>query len=152
MPLKRLKNGQYVIKTEADAKQAVETAQEVKAEPEIIEAQEMMQDATEMMRGAARYLREKNKKALALDDGQTFKLITQHTRIWVATEDDMPDDPPKGCMPLQDLVDKKTFMKLTRRVADPEKIQTAIGLGLIEEEAIEAAFIEIPKSSYLRKD
>ena len=62
----------------------------------------------------------------------------------------MPEDAPKGLRPLKSLVSKEVWMKLSRRKADPEKIDQAVSDGLVTLDEIQPAYYERMRSGYVR--
>ena|SRR3972149_1635664 len=77
-------------------------------------------------------------------------LIQPMIRKWITTVEEITVNERKKVRTLQSLVDKKLFQKLTTRIADPDKIERAIQKGDITLSEIESAFVEIPKSPFLR--
>lgn len=147
MPLKSKSSGEYIIKTKKDAQQAIQMAQEIK---EAIA--DDVKDAGNLMRSAAHFVRDNMEDGQIKVGNKQFNLIRPSKRLWVVYDEDMPENAPDDAEALENLVDKKTLAKLTRRVADPEKIEIAVGTGLVDEDEIAPALIEIqdPKSVYLR--
>jgi len=69
-------------------------------------------------------------------------------RIWVTTKDDIPEG--VKCKPLKSLVSKEVFRAITKRIADPEKIQEAIDDGLVTQDEISEAYVEKMRKPHLR--
>jgi hypothetical protein len=77
--------------------------------------------------------------------GRMIQSVQQ--RIWVTTKDDIPEG--VKCKPLKSLVPKEVFMAITKRVADPDKIQDAIDDGLVTLDEIKPAYVEKMRAPYI---
>lgn len=148
--LRKSKSGQYIVKTKADAIEALERVEEIdkKLKPLMIEQ-------TELKKAATAYADEKNLDVVQLA-GRYWRLITRYTRMWVGTADEMPGD-VSDAVSLYEIckgkkVDGKPLWQLvTKRVPDPEKINEAVGKGWVKEKEIHKAFIEKPQTPFLQR-
>ena len=143
------------VKTKKDAIAALEISVQLKEQAEeLMELHgitEMLDAAEELKKKATTFAASKNIDKLDLPDGRYGKLITSvHDRIWVGTKADMPEGAPDGTRPLKALVSKEVWMKITRRVPDPEKIDEAVSEGLVTHDEIAPAYFEKMRSPYIR--
>jgi hypothetical protein len=143
------------MKTKADAIKALAEAAKLEREANELEIQYGITTkrlkAKQLKTNVARFFESKGIAAVELPSGATGRLITAVDKhLWIGTKEDMPDNPPKGLKPLKSLVSKEIWMKLTRRVPDPEKIDQAVSEGLVTLDEIEAAHYEKMKAGYIR--
>lgn len=151
MPLKKTKSGQYVVKTKADAIEALEKLEEInkKMEPLVIEA-------TELKKAATAYANDKKLDVIQLA-GRYWRLVTRYTRMWVGMPDDMPDNISDRAISLYEICKgkkaegKPLWQLVTKRVPDPDKINEAVGKGWIKEKEVQKAFIEKPQQPFLQR-
>lgn len=144
-----------VIKTKNDAVEALTEATKLKEEAEALMQEhgitEMLETADELKKKATAFAASKGIDRLDLPDGRYGKLITAvHARIWVGTKDDIPEDATNKVKPLKSLVSKEVWMKITRRVPDPERIEQAVSDGLVTLDEIEPAYLERMRAPFLR--
>lgn len=150
MPLKRKRDGTYVIKTKDDAIQAIKEADSIMDE---IREQEEQRKA--LKKSAAFYMRDKGIDGFKIA-GKMRALVRPTSRLWVVTEEDipenLPDDDAAEVRPLEDILNAAQLEQVTKLVVDPEKMEQAIGLGIVDEEEIADAYLEIqnPNSVYVR--
>jgi hypothetical protein len=143
------------VKTKDDAVAALEASVELKEIAEALMQEhgitEMLEAAEELKKKVTKYATSKSIDKLDLPDGRYGRLITSvHERLWVGTKADMPADAGNKVKPLKSLVPKEVWMKITKRVPDPEKIDEAVSEGLISHDQIEAAYFEKMKAPYIR--
>lgn len=143
------------MRSKVQAAEALAKAESLKAQ-----AQELMEDhgitamlstADELKKEVTKFCASKGIEQLDLDDGRYGKLIQGvQERIWVGTKDDIPAGMRDKVKPLKSLVPKEIWMKLTRRVPDPEKIQDAVAEGLVTLKQIEPCYVEKYRAPYIR--
>jgi hypothetical protein len=96
------------------------------------------------------YMVETDTSRIEAGPGKHARLIEATAeRVWIAEDDDVPVDPP-GKRSLKSIFDKATFLMLTKRVADPEKILEAVEEGLVATEDLAPAYYERMKAPYIR--
>jgi hypothetical protein len=143
------------IKTKDDAVEVLQHATRLKEEAEALMEQngitDMLDRADELKREVTKFAAAKGIDKLDLPDGRYGKIITAvHERVWVGTKDDMPDNTPAKVKPLKSLVTKEVWMKITRRVPDPERIEQAVSEGLVTLDQIEPAYFEKMRAPFIR--
>ena len=143
------------VKSKSSAAAALQAAQDLKAQAEALMEEHgitaMLEGADALKKQATKFCAEKGIDRLDLEDGSYGKLITSvQERVWVGTKDDIPGDAVGRVTPLKSLVSKEIWMKLTRRVPDPEKINDAVAEGLVTLKEIEPCYFEKHRSPYLR--
>jgi hypothetical protein len=143
------------IKTKADAISALEVSTELKEAAEALMQEhgitEMLETAETLKKKATEYAASKGIKKLDLPDGRWGTLITSvHERVWVGTKADMPENAGAEVKPLKSLVPKEVWMKITKRVPDPEKIDAAVSEGLVTHDQIAPAYFEKMKAPFIR--
>lgn len=94
-------------------------------------------------------------------DGVYFRQINRANKLWVATDDDMPDPAPRGAKSLRAICtgltanvkgkDIPLWNFITKRVPDPEKIDLAVSRGYVKESVISKAFLEKPQAPFLQR-
>ena len=166
MALQRTINGEYVLKNKSQLKNALTLMQELSddivALMEKHGIQELQQDAVELKKAATRYMEENEIDEVQLDNGQYGKLVRgAYDRRWIFSDDELSEAEMAGGARSLRRILKKKFKKNTtafnaairavsKRVADPEKIQDAVSEGIITENEIAPAFVEKEKKPYLR--
>ena len=155
MALTRAKNGQYVIKTKAEAERALVMMHNLQGEITALMEEhgiaEMQMDATELKRAATVYLASKEIETIKLPKiGKYGRMIRAVNRkFWIGTKDEIPPDSDEGVKALRSLVPKEVWLKITKRVPDPALIDEAVAEGLITAKQIEPAYVETFKAPYL---
>jgi hypothetical protein len=144
-----------VIKTKADAVEALAEATKLKDEAEALMQEhgitEMLETADELKKRATSFAASKGIDKLDLPDGRYGKLIQAvGERIWIGTKKDIPEGAPTRIKPLKSLVSKEVWMMITRRVPDPELIEQAVSDGAVTLDEIEPAYFEKMRAPYLR--
>lgn len=82
---------------------------------------------------------------------------------WITDEDDISDTDPARCKSLKQIIEEKfgesvkrkgparrAWLKITKRVADPEAIEEAVNEKLLDVDEISPAWVEISRAPYLR--
>ena len=144
-----------MIKSKAEAQEAYAEYLSLKAEADKLMHEygitEMLKDAEALKDEATEFCTKKNVKRLELPDGRYGTLIEAvNQRLWIGTKDEVPDDAPETLKPLKSLVDKEVWMKITKRVPDPVKIDEAIQEGIISPNQIAPCYMERMKRPFLR--
>jgi hypothetical protein len=113
---------------------------------------EMKMDAAELKKAATGFMASKGISAITLGPtGKVAKLIEASSGMWVTTKADLKGmNVPPGTKTLKQILPKEIFKRVTRRRADAEAIAEAVDEGLIDEEEIKQAYVEIPKAAYVR--
>lgn len=165
MALKRTKNGEYVLSSQKQVISALtlmaDLADEITELEEEHGIREMKQDAVELKKAADRYMIENGISEIDLKDGRMAKVVeSAHDRHWVLLDDELEDDPIPGAKSLRSILKKKfkgdkeafknIMARVSKRIADPDGIQEAIADGTLNENEIEAAFVEKEKKPYVR--
>lgn len=143
------------VKTKDDAVAALGASVELKEIAEALMQEhgitEMLEAAEALKKKATDYATSKGIKKLDLPDGRWGTVITSvYEHVWVGTKADMPESAPDGTRPLKSLVSKEVWMKITKRVPDPEKIDEAVSEGLVTHDQIAPAHFEKMKAPYIR--
>lgn len=150
--VKQNEDGGFVIKNDKQAKEAANMLAELKAELADPDLLQMQKDATELSKSLGDYMAAKHKAKLETTKVK-LTLVRPHTKLVIATRKDMPaniEDDAESPVPLQKLVDKETFMSVTKRVVDQEALDEAVREGDISIETVEKAFYERPNRPYVR--
>jgi hypothetical protein len=153
--LKRNKNGQFIISSQAEAKRALEMMETLQEEITDLQKEhgidEMMVDCVELKRAATAYLADKKTNQLKFGKGRIAKLVRSvNEKKWIGTKADLEDaTEANGAKPLRSLVSKEVWMQITTRVPDPKKIDEAVAEGVITSKKIAPAYVETFKAPYL---
>lgn len=145
------------VKSKADAINALDQMEEIQ---EFIAP--LMSRQVELKKAAQEYATKTKTTSIDLPTrNMYFRLVQRFTRVWVTTDDDMPEPQPKGARSLKDITKGKKVKKgkkmvplfnaITRRVADAELINEAVEKGWITEKEIAKAFIEKPQTPFLQR-
>jgi hypothetical protein len=148
MALERKENGQFVVRTMADAKEAMRLRDELLDEIRKSGIEEMQTDCTEMSRALGAFMVAGGIDEIA--DKKTNRravLVQRFNRKWIATRKELKSEGVDG-KALQDLVDKEVFMKITKRVVDPIALDEAMRDGLVDESEIADAYVETPQKPF----
>jgi hypothetical protein len=170
MALKRHANGEYEIKSEAQAKSALKLMEELN--DSIIELQkehgidEMMMDATELKKAVTRFAVENEVDQITLSRNHYFKLIQAgYDRRWILDKAELTEAGlanADGHTTLRAAIRRRlkkdgaldtftdVWARVTKRIANPEGIDEIVGEGIVSMDDIQGAFVEKTKAPYLR--
>lgn len=124
-------------------------------------AQELLKDVNDFITVAKNqsttYMNSHNVKVVQMD-GVYWRKIQRFSRLFVATDDDMPDPAPKGAKSMKSLCQGKTAGKkkiplwnfITKRVVDPAKIDEAVNKGYITQKEVDKAYLESPQRPFIQ--
>jgi hypothetical protein len=154
LQLRRLVNGQFRVLTKAQAEAAFERMLDVEEEISAIRKEtglaKLEMESVELKRAATRYMDHKNVEALPVK-GKIARLIRSvNERKWLGTKADVEFDTPRDVKPLRSIVSKEMWMKISKRVPDPDKINEAVAAGELDEAEIQTAYYETQKAPYVR--
>jgi hypothetical protein len=143
------------LKSSRVAAQLLEESVELKQKAEALMAEhgitEMLAEADTLKQRATEFCVENEIERLELSNGRYGKLIeSTQERVIVGTKDEMPVNAPRTLRPLKSLVSKEVWMKITKRVPDADKIEQAIGDGLLTLDDVAPAYFERMRKPYLR--
>jgi hypothetical protein len=162
--VKRMKNGQFQVRTEAEAIEALTRMEEFQAEVAELQREhgilELMEDATELKKAATAWA-EKNLEGednrVDLGNGRWGTLIRGAEQVWVLTKTEAPK--MAGVVPLRQVLKKKfkspeefkeIWKRATKTVANPEGIDALVSEGILTDDEIAPALIEKKRAPYLR--
>jgi len=134
------------LKTKAEAAKALEKSVKLRASADTLVAEhgidELYKEAERLKDEVAEFCISKKIDKLDIK-GQRYGRVIQavQERIWVATKDDIPEG-VKGVKPLKTILSKELFMKVTKRVVDPVKLDEAVNDELITLDEISKAYVE----------
>lgn len=134
MALKLNKNGTYTVKTKADVEEAIRLRQELKAD-----IQEAENDATELTKAIRGWMLDHKQDEIKVE-GFRAKMIVRTSGAWNGRKLRRILK-GKGLLPV--------WTRVTTRVPDPDKIQEAVGEGLITMDEIEPAYEETRGAPYI---
>jgi hypothetical protein len=164
MALQRLVNGQYVVKTLKEAKEALLAVQEMNDNITQLQEEhgilEMMQDSTEMKKAATVWAASKDMERIELGQGRYVLLRRdKYGGTWVATDDDVDESVPTSVVPLRAILKKKfkdaatfkeVWMRVTKRTVDVDALQREVADKYLTADEIAPAFFEKEKAPFLR--
>lgn len=142
-------------------KDAIAALDEMETIQEFIDP--LMQRTVELKKAAQAFAVKTKTTSLDLPQrSMYFRLIQRYTRMWIGTDEDMPDPKPKNAKSLKEITSeikikrkgKKTtslWNLITKRVPDPDLINEAVGKGWITEKKISKAFVEKPQAQFLQR-
>lgn len=155
MALKRNNNGQFVIKSKAEAARAFAMMETLQGEIAELEKEhgidEMKMDCVELKKAATAYMADNSVDTLKFGDGRKAVLVTAvNQKRWIGTNADLENVPDgvTGVKPLRSLVSKEVWMKITTRIPDPQKIEEAVSEGIVTTKKIAPAYVETFKAPY----
>ena len=168
MALKVHDNGFVEIKTEKDAVQALNAFRNLKSEIDEVRKEsgldEMEKDAAAYKAAAQKFMIDMKLDHLQGDGFHGTLVKGTGGSTWIATDDDLTDKSPARCQSLQSIIEKKfkskvktkgskarkVWMKVTKRVIDPEKIEEVVNEGILDVDEIAPAWYETERAPYLR--
>lgn len=91
-------------------------------------------------------------------EGHYWRLIQRMTRFFVGTDDDMPENAPKGAKSLKALCQGKKVGKkdtplwnfITKREVDPKKLDEAVNKGYLKQKDVDKAYLESPQKPFVQ--
>lgn len=144
MSLKQLKDGSWQIVSGADLEKAVEKMEELHTELEEIEA--VMEDEydynttketlAELQNAVTTFMSSKDVKNV-FRDKYKLTLVKRARTSWDGDK-------------LKSLLPKNMFIKVSRLIVDPEKIDDLVRRGEIDSKKIESALVSIPEKPHVR--
>lgn len=141
------------------AQRVIEISDQVKAFNEEVEKLAAKRGISEMRQEIpilnGRILNFMQKQGMTrLDLGEDFGYVNfiQATgeHVWVSTTADIPENAPKGVKSLRKLLGKELWLKVTKRVVDPKKIEALIEDGEITEDQVAPAHFTRKRAPYIR--
>jgi len=162
--LTRKTNGQYTVKTRKQAIEALTAARTMKAEIQALMEEhgisDMMEDATEMTKAVVRYMDEQKLDNLQAKGFHGTLVRAAYDKRWIATDEELDEaGRPANSMSLRRILRKKfknaakrkeIWMRITKRVADPEGIDEVVTEGILTIEEVGPSYVEKTKAPYLR--
>ena len=154
MALKRYKNGTFEITSLKQVREAYKRMQEYSKAVQELEKEhnidELRQDATNLKLSADSFLIKSNKDHLEIPEiGKRATVVRGHDGSWVETKADL-NAASTATKSLRSIVGKEIWLKITKRVVDPDKLAEAVATGLVDEDEISAAYDERPRKPYVR--
>ena len=144
-----------MIRNEKQLREALVEFERLKAEVDPINAR-----LVELKREATEYAVAKKIAVVQLDNVY-FRQIQRSNRFWAGTDDDIPANAPDGARSLFSIVKGKKvksngksvplWQLITRRIPDPDKLQTAVAKKWISQDDLDAAFLEKPQAPFLQR-
>jgi hypothetical protein len=163
MAIKKNVNGTYTIRSAAQAAEALERMKVLQKEIDDIQRKsgvmDMMIEASELKKGATRWAVESGTEVVPLDHGYARMRRDKYDGRWIASDSDM-DGAPDDARSLYSIIcekfkkmpvrRKKVWLRVTKRVVDPEALQEVVSEGYLTLHEIQSAFYEKTKEPYLR--
>jgi hypothetical protein len=157
-------NGTYSIQTKKDAEKALRMMVELQEEVSALNKEhgitELMRDAAELKKAATAFCVAKG--ITKLDVGDQYALLRQdgYDRRWIGTREEARELGTAEATPLRVILKeifhgrddkfKEIWMRVTKRVVDPDALQEVVDEGVLDEDEIAPAFVEKQKAPYLR--
>jgi len=154
------------IKTEKDARAALNRMREIKHQiEEILEAEgvnDLQAEADALKTAATDWAVTEDQDVIDLGQGVYARLRRdKYGGRWITDGDDLlADDVPVTVVPLKAILKKKykdepndfkrVWYAITRRVADPTRLEKAVAEGTLTESEISGAFFEKDKKPFLQ--
>lgn len=161
-------NGFVEIKTQKDALEALKRFRELKEGIEEIRAENdldaMEKDAAAYKVAAQGFMLRSNIDSIQGDGWHGTVVRSSGTSHWIETEDDIPENARDDVESLDTIIERKTkskisekgskarklWMKMTKRVLDPEAIEELVQEGKLKVDEIAPAWYETQRAPYLR--
>lgn len=164
MALKMRDNGTYEVKTKKQAIEALQAMRrldaEIQREMEESGIGEMMQDATEMKKAVTRWMTDSEIEQLQCDGFHGTLVRAVNSKMWITTDEDLVTaGQPAKAMSLRRIIRKKfknaakrkeVWMRITKRVVDPEALDEAVAEGVLSADEVAPAYVETFKAPYMR--
>jgi hypothetical protein len=161
-------NGFVEIKSKKDAEKALEAFHNLKAEIDDLKEEsgldELEKDAMAYKAAVQAYMVTNDLEHLQGDGYHGTLVKGAGSSRWIGDESDMTGDEPARVVPLVEILEKKfkssiatkgskarkVWMKITKRVVDPEAIEELVAEGTLDVDEISPAWIETTRAPYLR--
>jgi hypothetical protein len=168
MSLKVHENGFVEITSKKDAIEALEAAHNLQVELDDLKEEHGISDLEKDIvayKAALRDFMVRSNIDHIPGDGFHGTLVkSAGSSRWITDKSDLTGNEPDRVMTLRKCIEKKfgekitkkgsqareVWQKITRRVADPEKIEEAVNEGLIDVDDISPAWMEVTRAPYLR--
>jgi urocanate hydratase len=168
MALKIHDNGFVEIKTEKDALEALRRFRELKEGIDEIRREndldDMEKDAAAYKASAQNFMIQANLKHLQGDGWHGTLVESSGTSHWIETDDDLTENMRKDARSLQSIIEekfkssitekgskaRKMWLKITKRVLDPDAIEEQVNEGKLKVDEISPAWYETSRAPYLR--
>jgi hypothetical protein len=166
-------NGNYLIKSEADALLALKKAGDLQLEMQQIALDNDLNGKNATYDSLRKGLRDfqDEKDILEFTDGKYKSLLVERTASqWIVTANDLPADftppedeegEPEEVIPLWDILQakypdeskfKRMWNRITKRVLDLEKLDEAVKSGKLSADEIAPAFLNYVQTKYVKVD
>lgn len=161
-------NGYIEITTDEDAIEALQNAKNLQNEIEEVKAEsgldELEKDLTAYKAALRDFMIRTNIEHIPGDGFHGTLVKGSSGSRWITTDDDISENDPERVMSLQACIEKKfkskvsekgskarkVWLKITKRVADPEAIEEAVNEKVLKVEDISPAWVELTRAPYLR--
>lgn len=161
-------DGVVVIKTDKDAREALEAFQRLKVEIDELKEEsglnDLEKDAVAYKAAAQNYMIAKKRDQIQCKGFHGTLVKGYYQSHFVATEDEIAEGDPEGVIPLQKIIEKKfkskikdkgskarkIWMRITKRVVDFSAIDELVAEGVLAVDEIAPAWVEKEKAPYLR--
>lgn len=162
-------NGFIEIKNEKDAVKALVAVQNLKKEIDDLRQEhgiiDLENDAVAYKAAVQNYMIEHELEQIQGDGFHGTLVKGTSSSRWITTDDDLTgDEPNEAAMSLQEIIEKKfkskisakgskarkVWMKITRRIADPEALEEAVNGKTLTVDEIAPAFVQVERKPYLR--
>lgn len=168
MGLKVHDNGFVEIKTKKDAIEAMARFRDLQAEIQELKEEsglnDLEKDAVAYKAAAQSYMIDAGLDHLPGDGFHGTLVKGSGASHWIATDDDLTGNEPARCQSLQSIIEKKfkssikakgskarkVWMKITKRVIDPDAVEEAVNAKLLSVDEIAPAWYETTRAPYLR--
>ena len=168
MALKILNSGYIEIKTKKDAVEALTRFHNLKAEIDAVKEEsglnELEKDATAYKAALQSFMTDKELDSLQGEGFHGTLVKSFGDPRWIADVNDLSGDEATTVVPLAEVIEakfkskiatkgsqaRKVWMKMTKRVIDPEAIDDLVNDGTLDADEISSSFVEAPRQPYLR--
>lgn len=161
-------NGYIEIKTAKDAKKALEAAKNLQDEIAAVKAEsgldELEKDLTAYKAALRDFMMAAEIEHVEGDGFHGTLVKGSGGSRWITDDDDMDETTPDRCKSLKTIIEekfdervktkgskaRKVWLKVTKRIADPEAIEEAVNEKLLDVDEISPAWVELQRKPYLR--
>jgi len=96
------------------------------------------------------YMQRENKSRLDADVGY-LTLVQPTGKSWISTKEEIPKNAPRGqYKSLRAILGKDLWLRVTKRVVNPDALQELVDEGEVTEDELAPAMMEKPHGAYVR--
>jgi hypothetical protein len=164
MPVKKLKSGKFSIRSEEDARAALQEMKQISEEITTLMVEhgivDLQEKASKLKEAATDWAVENDQDVINLGGSLYARLRRdKYGGTWIATDSDITEETPVGVVPLRMILKKKikdqdrfreVWNRVTRRAVDTQGLDRVVAEGILTAEEAGQAFYEKDKKPFIQ--